>query len=73
MLPIKRNFVGNFQFSPFNFQFKKGFYCITLIILSFMTQNNASQKPKSAWGLVLKIIITVATAIVGALGISSCM
>ena len=33
---------------------------------------SSSPKPKSKWGLVLKIIITVASAIAGALGISAC-
>ena len=30
------------------------------------------EKPKSVWGIVLKVIITVATAIAGALGLGSC-
>lgn len=29
-------------------------------------------KSKSVWGIVLKVIITVATAIAGALGLGSC-
>ncbi|MEJ8764167.1 smalltalk protein [Phocaeicola sp. HCN-40430] len=32
-----------------------------------------SSKPKNVWGIVLKVIITVATAIAGALGLSSFM
>lgn len=32
-----------------------------------------NQKPKTVWGLILKIIIAVTTAVAGALGISSCM
>ncbi len=31
------------------------------------------EKKKSVWSLVIKVIIAVATAIGGALGISSCM
>ena len=34
--------------------------------------SNSSSR-RSVWGLVLKIIITVATAIGGVLGIQSCM
>lgn len=30
------------------------------------------EKNKSVWGMVLKVIITVATALAGMLGISSC-
>lgn len=30
------------------------------------------EKTKSAWGIVLKVIITVATALAGALGLNSC-
>lgn len=37
-----------------------------------MTNSNKSSKPKTVWGIVLKVIITVATAIAGAIGISSC-
>ena len=29
-------------------------------------------RSKNVWGIVLKVIITVATAIAGALGLSSC-
>lgn len=32
-----------------------------------------NSKPKTVWGLVLKVIIAVTTAIAGALGISSCI
>ena len=32
-----------------------------------------NKKPKSVWGIVLKVIISVATAIAGAFGISSCI
>ena len=32
-----------------------------------------SASPRSTWGLIIKIIITVATAIGGVLGIQSCM
>ena len=31
------------------------------------------KKPKTVWGIVLKVIIAVASAIVGAFGLSSCM
>lgn len=31
-----------------------------------------TKKSKSVWGIVLKVIITVATAIAGTLGFSSC-
>lgn len=31
------------------------------------------KKSKSVWGLVLKVVITVATALAGVFGISSCM
>lgn len=30
------------------------------------------KKSKSVWGLVLKVVITVATALAGVFGISSC-
>lgn len=30
-------------------------------------------KKKNVWGIVLKVIITVATALAGAFGIASCM
>ena len=30
------------------------------------------QKPKSKWGLIVKIILTVASAVAGAFGISAC-
>ena len=32
-----------------------------------------SSNTKNVWGIVLKVIITVATAIAGALGLSSCL
>lgn len=32
-----------------------------------------STKSKSVWGIVLKVIITVATALAGVLGITSCI
>ena len=35
--------------------------------------DNLNKKPKSVWGIVLKVIISVATAIEGAFGISSCI
>lgn len=34
--------------------------------------NNDEKKSKSVWGTVLKVIITVATALAGALGLNSC-
>lgn len=30
------------------------------------------EKSKSVWGIVLKVIITLATALAGALGLGSC-
>jgi len=30
------------------------------------------EKTKSVWGIVLKVIITMATALAGALGLNSC-
>nr|WP_308758161.1 smalltalk protein [uncultured Bacteroides sp.] len=33
---------------------------------------NEERRSKSVWGIVLKVIITVATAIAGALGLGSC-
>lgn len=30
------------------------------------------RKPKSVWGIVLKVIITLATALAGALGLGAC-
>lgn len=33
---------------------------------------NEEKKSRSVWGIVLKVIITVATAIAGALGLGSC-
>lgn len=32
-----------------------------------------SEKKKNVWSTILKVVITVASAIAGALGISSCM
>ena len=32
-----------------------------------------STKSKSVWGIVLKVIITVATALAGGFGITSCI
>lgn len=34
--------------------------------------NNHSRSPKTKWGLIVKIILTVASAIAGAFGISAC-
>ncbi|WP_366519864.1 smalltalk protein [uncultured Bacteroides sp.] len=31
------------------------------------------KKSKSAWGIVLKVIVTVATALAGVFGITSCI
>lgn len=31
------------------------------------------KKSKSVWGIVLKVIVTVVTALAGAFGITSCM
>ena len=39
--------------------------------LKLMEQPN--RKPKTVWGIVLKVIITVATAVAGAFGLSSCL
>lgn len=36
------------------------------------TASNNTQRPKSKWGLILKIIVTVASAIAGIFGISAC-
>lgn len=33
---------------------------------------NENKKSKSVWGIVLKVIITIATALAGALGFSAC-
>ncbi|WP_366945763.1 smalltalk protein [Bacteroides sp.] len=33
---------------------------------------NEEKKPKSVWGIVLKVIITLATALAGALGLGAC-
>lgn len=33
---------------------------------------NEERKPKSVWGIVLKVIITLATALAGALGLGAC-
>ncbi len=33
----------------------------------------STQKSKSVWGVILKVIIAVATSIAGVLGISSCI
>ena len=35
------------------------------------TASNNTQRPKSKWGLILKIIVTVASAIAGIFGISA--
>ena len=34
--------------------------------------NKSSRNPKSKWGLIVKIILTVASAVAGAFGISAC-
>lgn len=33
---------------------------------------NEERKTKSVWGIVLKVIITLATALAGALGLGAC-
>ena len=33
----------------------------------------STQKSKSVWGVILKVIIAVATSIAGVIGISSCI
>ncbi|MEL5894010.1 smalltalk protein [Bacteroides sp. GD17] len=33
---------------------------------------NEEKKSKSVWGIVLKVIITLATALAGALGLGAC-
>ena len=33
---------------------------------------NEEKKSKNVWGIVIKVIITVATAIAGALGLGAC-
>nr|WP_325289175.1 smalltalk protein [uncultured Bacteroides sp.] len=35
--------------------------------------SETTNKKKSVWSLVLKVIVTVATALAGAFGISSCI
>ena len=37
-----------------------------------MAQTKFTRTPKSKWGLIVKIILTVASAIAGAFGISAC-
>ena len=37
-----------------------------------MAQTKSTRTPKSKWGLIVKIILTVASAIAGAFGISAC-
>lgn len=37
-----------------------------------MFMNEEKEPKKSVWGIVLKVIITVATALVGALGLGAC-
>lgn len=36
------------------------------------SSSNTNQRPKGKWGLILKIIVTVASAIAGIFGISAC-
>ena len=36
------------------------------------TVNKSNRPPKSKWGLIVKIILTVASAVAGAFGISAC-
>ena len=36
------------------------------------TVNQSNRTPKSKWGLIVKIILTVASAVAGAFGISAC-
>ena len=38
-----------------------------------MKHSSHSRTPKSKWGLVIKILLTVASAIAGAFGISACV
>ena len=35
--------------------------------------NNEPEKKNSTWGIILKVIIAVASALAGALGISACV
>ena len=37
------------------------------------SSSQSSKSPRSVWSFVLKVIITVATAIGGLLGVQSCM
>lgn len=37
-----------------------------------MTSSKSTRTPKSKWGLIVKILLTVASAIAGAFGISAC-
>ena len=38
-----------------------------------MKHSSNSRTPNSKWGLVIKILLTVASAIAGAFGISACV
>lgn len=35
--------------------------------------NNKTNRPKSVWGIVLKAIVAVATALAGVFGLTSCI
>lgn len=37
-----------------------------------MSEQNPTKEKKSVWGILLKVIIAVASAIAGALGITAC-
>lgn len=38
-----------------------------------MSNSSSSSSPRSVWSFIIKVIITVATAIGGILGVQSCM
>lgn len=38
-----------------------------------MSNSSSSPSPRSVWSFIIKVIITVATAIGGILGVQSCM
>ena len=35
--------------------------------------NKSDNKTKTVWGIILKVVVAMATALAGAFGISSCM
>ena len=59
---------------PFSLGYIQPLASITIHLLSTSKQNsNEFKTKKNTWTLILKVIITVATAVAGALGLNACI